>query len=274
MGIELKNNSTQALGNSIVWILFVAYIVLSQVVIQFFNIELSRLSGIIVIIPVFLMLAVKCITSEGKIRFEFSYYHKYILFFGLFCILSSMWAQSSELSISKGIDIIETAIIMMIISICFKNTDTVDQLLKGIMWAFYIIVLYEIIFYGRDYFVQTIEDSYRLSSEFLNSNTLGMCASFAVVINLYLILSKKIAVWTFALNIVCVFVIAASGSRKALVSLCLGPFFYFLTRSFRKPLFFVKLLIAVPIIAIIVYQILQLPMFNGIMERTGDLVNP
>lgn len=270
---RVENNLTQALGNSIVWILFVAYIVLSEVVLQLFNIETSRLSGIIVIVPVFLMLAIKSITSGGKIGFEFSYYHKYILFFGLFCILSSMWSQSSELSISKGIDIIEIAIIMMVISICFRNTDTVDQLLKGIMWAFYIIVLYEIIFYGRDYFVQTIEESSRLSSEFLNSNTLGMCASFAVIINLYLILSKKIAVWTFAWNIVCVFVIAASGSRKALVSLCLGIFLYFFTRSFRKPFPFVKLLIAIPIITIIVYQILQLSLFNGIMERTGDLVN-
>ena len=141
---RVENNLTQALGNSIVWILFVAYIVLSEVVLQLFNIETSRLSGIIVIVPVFLMLAIKSITSGGKIGFEFSYYHKYILFFGLFCILSSMWSQSSELSISKGIDIIEIAIIMMVISICFRNTDTVDQLLKGIMWAFYIIVLYEI----------------------------------------------------------------------------------------------------------------------------------
>ena len=65
---RVENNLTQALGNSIVWILFVAYIVLSEVVLQLFNIETSRLSGIIVIVPVFLMLAIKSITSGGKIQ--------------------------------------------------------------------------------------------------------------------------------------------------------------------------------------------------------------
>ena len=262
--------------NPLVWFLFVIYIVLTNIVTQLFNMEASRISGIILLAPIFFMIVVFVLCSHGIIRVEFSYFHTYILVFGFFCLASSLWAQSPELAISKGIDIIEIFIIMLIVSICFQQVDSVDSILKAIMWGYYAVILYEIVFYGWDYFVTVMKESTRVTSELLNSNTLGMCAAFAIMINLYLLLSKKISLWTVTLLFFGMVVVIASGSRKALVSLFLGIFFFFLVRSLRKdqqtlPLF--RFLIALPVVAFIGYQILRLPIFSGIMKRMEGMFN-
>lgn len=262
--------------NPLVWFLFVIYIVLTNIVTQLFNMEASRISGIILLAPIFFMIVVFVLCSHGIIRVEFSYFHTYILVFGFFCLASFLWAQSPELAISKGIDIIEIFIIMLIVSICFQQVDSVDSILKAIMWGYYAVILYEIVFYGWDYFVTVMKESTRVTSELLNSNTLGMCAAFAIMINLYLLLSKKISLWTVTLLFFGMVVVIASGSRKALVSLFLGIFLFFLVRSLRKnqqtlPLF--RFLIALPVVAFIGYQILRLPIFSGIMKRMEGMFN-
>ena len=262
--------------NPLVWFLFVIYIVLTNIMTQLFNMEASRISGIILLAPIFFMIVVFVLCSHGIIRVEFSYFHTYILVFGFFCLASSLWAQSPELAISKGIDIIEIFIIMLIVSICFQQVDSVDSILKAIMWGYYAVILYEIVFYGWDYFVTVMKESTRVTSELLNSNTLGMCAAFAIMINLYLLLSKKISLWTVTLLFFGMVVVIASGSRKALVSLFLGIFLFFLVRSLRKnqqtlPLF--RFLIALPVVAFIGYQILRLPIFSGIMKRMEGMFN-
>lgn len=274
LNIRMKDGKKTV--NPVVWILFVGYIVLSQVVTQLFNMEASRLSGLILMTPIISMLLVTIMVGGGRIRLEFSYYHQYILLFGLFCFLSSLWAQSSQLAIDKGVDIIEILIIMIVISACFQNIDSIDPFLKAIMWAYYAIILYEILFYGWGYFIQIMKDSSRVSSEFLNSNTLGMCASFAMIINVYLVLSKKISKLTLALVILGIVVIAASGSRKAFVSLLIGLFLYFLIRSLRtnrRTLPLIRFLLALPLAIFILYLVLQLPIFSGIMERVEGMVN-
>lgn len=262
--------------NPVVWFLLVIYIVLSNIVTQLFNLEASRLSGIILLAPILLMIVTFVFVSRGKLRIKLTYYHRYILAFGVFCLISSFWAQSPQLAISKGIDIIEVFAIMVIVSICFQQENSIDAILKAVMCGYYAVIVYEIAFYGWDYFVMVIKDSTRVSSEFLNSNTLGMCASFAIVINLYLLLSKKIPVWTTALAFLGVVVVFASGSRKALLSLFLGIFLYLMVRSFRKnqrTLHLLRFLIVLPIAVFVVYQILQLPIFSGMMERMEGMLN-
>ena len=222
------------------------------------------------------MIVAFVLISRGRIYIKFTYYHKYILAFGMFCLASSFWAQSPQLAISKGMDILEIFIIMMSVSICFQKENSIDSILKAVMWGYYAVIVYEIAFYGWDYFVMVMKDSTRVSSEFLNSNTLGMCASFAIVINLYFLLSKKISVWTTALAFLGVVVVFASGSRKALVSLFLGIFLYLMVRSFRKnqrTLPLLRFLIVLPIAVFVVYQILQLPIFSGMMGRMEGMLN-
>lgn len=271
----IREKELQKKVNPAIWVLLVVYIVLSQIVTQLFDVEASRISGIILMVPIVMMLIVTVIMSHWKVKITLTKYHKYILFWGLFCLLSSIWAESPELALSKGVDIIEIFIIMFIVSFCIQDNDSVDTILKAIMWAYYAIIIYEILFYGWDYFVLIMKDSSRVSSEFLNSNTLGMCASFAIVINIYLVLSKKISLWSLALAVISIVVIAASGSRKALLALIAGVFLLFLFRGLRKNqrnLPFLKFLIGLPIVIFIAYLIFQMPMFSGIMERIEGMI--
>lgn len=273
---KLITNRARLKGSQIMWIALVMYIALSNIVNQLFGIEASRLSGILVLMPVLIMLAVKVLSSRGKVIFRFTYYHLYILLFGLFCLASSLWAQSPELSMSKGIDIIEIFVIMCIISICYPRQDSVEAILKAVMVGYYIVVFYEILFYGWSYFITVMQDSVRVSSDYLNANVLGMCAAVAIFINLYLLIAKKLPVWTIALMVVSVVVIFASGSRKALVVLFLGIFLYWLFYSLRKRQrvrSLLRFLIALPILVLILYRLLQLPMFAGLMERMEGLLN-
>lgn len=262
--------------NPVIWFLLVIYIVLSNIVTQLFNLEASRLSGIILLAPILLMIVTFVFVSRGKLRIKFTYYHSYILAFGIFCLISSFWAQSPQLAISKGIDIIEVFVIMVIVSICFQQENSIDSILKAVMFGYYVVIVYEIAFYGWDYFVMVMKDSTRVTSEFLNSNTLGMCASFAIIINLYLVLSKRIPLWTMILAFFGAVVVFASGSRKALFSLFIGVLLYLMVRSFRKDqrtLPFLRFLIAVPIVIILIYNVLQLPIFAGMMNRVEGMLN-
>ena len=276
MRIKVKSKISIGETNPVAWACFAAYIVLSLIVTQIFSIQASRLAGIIILIPIALMLLSVLVTSNGKITVEFSSYHLYILTFGVFCLASSLWAESPRLAISKGVDIIEILIIMMIVSFCFQKGDIIDPLLKSIMWAYYFVIIFELVFYGWNYFVQIMRDASRLTSDTINSNTIGMCASFAMIINLHMIATKKVPIWTLVLVIVGVVVVSASGSRKALSSLIIGIFLYFFFRSLRKnqrTLPFIRFLITLPILILVTYKVLQLPMFNGIMERFRGMIS-
>ena len=263
-------------ADAIVWILLVIYIVFYFISRQLFGIPVSTLNVLIIMMPILLMLAVVLANNGGRIDIRPSFYHFYVLLFGVFCLASALWAREPSFALSKGELIFEAFIIMTVVSVCFqkRGEDGVDSLLKAVTWAYYIVVIYELLYYGWNYFIQVMSNSERFTSEFVNSNILGMCASFAVIINIYLVVTQKTPVWTLVFAVLAILMVAASGSRKALISIFLGVLFFFFMKSLgsgKSGEVFIRLLLTILAFLIAVYIAVQLPMFSGVMKRIKDM---
>lgn len=271
----IKKKSYADYMNLAMWYCFLAYIILSETVTQLFALESGRLSGLILIMPIIVMLLIAILAYGGRFQIKYTYYYGHILLFASFCILSALWAENSSLALSKGFDILEIFCIMLAVNICFHKMDSVETILKALMWGYYFIVIYEIIFYGWNYFLIVMKSSYRINSEYINSNTLGMCAAFAIIINLFLLVMKKTSLLTCPFVGISTIIIAASGSRKALILLVLGIlafiFMYCVRSNSRIPIF-IKGFLLLPIIILVGYQILQLPIFNEVLNRMHGLI--
>ena len=102
-----------------------------------------------------------------------------------------------------------------------------------------------------------------------------MCASYAVVINLYYVLSdRKVRIWDI-LVIPSIAVLAVSGSRKALVVCVAGVFGVFILKNWngKKALkSFLKVSLVIIVLTALVFTVSRLPAFRGINARMMELI--
>ena len=126
------------------------------------------------------------ISNAGFLTLKFDSYNFYLILFCGFCYLSSTWAYVGNYSIKNANIILEVVFAMTIFHFVFSNESDIRRLLKLIMWGNYCVIGYTVLKYGWGTILATIQDSgSRLSNEFLNANTIGMCAAYAVIINVF-----------------------------------------------------------------------------------------
>ena len=261
--------------HTVYWILLTAFIILLYTVGQFVGNLYSRLGGILLLSPVFGMLLWYIIHNKGVIRYHVNAYIVYMILFALFCVASSLWAADRSLALKKGIDIAETAVMMIVILSCMGGRKPVDHFLKVICAASYLVVAYEIAYYGWSYYIRVFSDSSRITSDMLNSNTLGLCVAYAIIINVYLLIYRKVGWWTAVCILIGTIVLGSTGSRKALIAMAGGVFLLFVLKSCesRDALkAFCKVFSVIAVLLIAGYFVLQLPVFSGIMNRMRGLL--
>lgn len=198
----------------------------------------------------------------------------YILAFAVYTTLSMAWATDPSLTAPAMRALYIILIMMTAVYICHYRYAKVGDLLKVMMYGGYTVVFYSILRYGWTAVRYVLSDSDRLTNELLNANTLGMCAAYAIVINFYFIIYDRIRIRDI-LMAPSLLIILASGSRKAFVIVAAGVFALLILRNMnRKDFAFSALKIAVGVVVFIVllYFLLQLPMFAGIAKRLTDMV--
>lgn len=257
----------------LIWIAITLYFVLVPLAVVIT--EDSGMGKYLLLAPLLVMMAAKIISTGGKINVGICGYDLYLLAFTLFIYASSLWADNSSFVIIKANNMVEVFIAMYIIRICLPENNRIVNLLKCLMWGSFGIVAYAIFRYGWAYITYAISSDTRIVSTIINANTLGMGAAFAMVISVFLLLYNGFNLGLIA-SIPTFFVLAASGSRKALFIFVFGIAFLFITKNlgnkdFFKSAFYVVISLVVIIIA--VYQLSKLPMFEGVNERIVGLFN-
>ena len=214
--------------------------------------------------------------NKGKIIFKIESFHILVLFFALFCFTSSLWGIRSGAAIQKGVTIVEILICMSIIYMHYAKGNTIKPLVSSIMWAGYVVVIYAIVFYGLNTIKTIISAGERLDNSFSNINSIGMLASIAIIITIYriLFLTKKITIDNIFI-VPCIVMVAASGSRKALIMVVFGIFYIVIAKYSSKNILkniFIWIVLGI-ILFFIFYWASTLPMFEGIIGRMESLTN-
>lgn len=223
-----------------------------------------------------------CGINHGKVTFRFTpFITLNILFIG-FVLSSSLWAINISDSVIMARTLMRVFVCAYMVYITYLNTPELDEsvLLKAVMWAGYIVALYSLAFYGLDnIIVAGSSSSLRVDTEFANVNTIGIACALSCVIqiNLKYLRPKEHFFPSALLMIPSIVVIAATQSRKALVFLIAGALGYAFVKAQKssKPAFvkFVKILFWVFILALVLYGVLQLDIFDGIRERMVGMLN-
>lgn len=214
--------------------------------------------------------AVAVFKTRFKIEIWKSTYYIYILAFAAFCYLSSAWAIQPRICIGKGNTIIEILLLMFVICMFIKKQkDPIDLLLQIIMWGGLLIVVYSISFYGLSGLKKVFESEGRLDNSLININNIGMSAAYSILICVYYVIYDKPRLWNICI-LPCVIMLAASGSRKAIVIVIIGAVMLFVMKNMNnknalKSMFKTTIVLLLLTIAFLV--LLQLPIFADIKRR-------
>ena len=215
------------------------------------------------------------VTNGFNIHFHFGIYHYYILTIGIFCLFSSLWADVPSYAIEKGITLLELLIIFSLLYSVYYGCDS-ERLLICIKWAGFLLALYTIGFVGLSNLEDIVGEEGRLENSFANVNTIGMCCSTSVLIAFFFGRLKRNIIDIF-MCIPTLYIIAASGSRKALVMLIFGILFIIFyqykesnSTSFQNKLF--NVLGTLFILGILAVILLKLGIFGGSLSRMEGMI--
>ncbi len=211
-----------------------------------------------------------------KYRFVFGTYSGIIMLFTIYTLMSSTWAQSTSDAISMGITLLEISLMIFVLFNCYRtNEQNVHDILTVIKWASFIITVYSIFYYGIDTLIMMSEADLRLENAYTNVNTIGMLASIATLIQFdEMVVNKKIKL-TGLLCVPMVAVLALTQSRKAFVILLLGVFLILIFRNIDSNNFFktmLRVIFTIAIVGFVLYFVLSLPIFSGLMSRMDGLI--
>ena len=216
-----------------------------------------------------------CYVLQNKwiICFKMCSYHYFILSFVALCYLSAIWAQNPSYAIEKGFTILQILICTTVLYLYYSKKESVSPLIDIVMWGGYVVTFYTIIFTGIDTIRYAMVAGERLGNTFSNINSIGMVSAIAVVIAFYKFIFVKKSLHII-LTVPCVFMVAMTGSRKALALLGVGILLLLLFKYAKGNPFIVAfklLFIGIIVVALILY-LLTLPMFSVIAERMEGLV--
>ncbi len=230
---------------------------------------------IITLASLLVLLFFHLLYENGRFRFRFTFFQGAQLLFACFCAASMLWAQKPGLTagIARGEFII--FIVISVLLFCYHGETNITQMLKILMYGGYAVVIYAVLRYGYGTVLRALADESRLEDSLINANTLGMSAAYSAVINVYFILQFRRLRIRDVLLIPSVVVLAASGSRKAIVIAVVGIFGVFILKNLNnkkalKSMF--KVIVVTVLLVIAVYELSKLPMFAVYHKRMRDLL--
>ena len=193
----------------------------------------------------------------------------YLGAFFLFCVASMTWAESSTRTFIIVRGMLMILIEMTIVFSCHYERTSIDSFLRIIMNGGYVVLAYAVLKYGWSTILNSLTEDIRISNEFLNANTLGMCAAYSIVINFYYVIYEKPRVHDL-LIIPSLIIIAASGSRKSIIIVVVGILMMVVLKNLQNKRFMQNLLKGtLGLVAAIgmIFALSRLPAFDILRNR-------
>ncbi len=261
MKIQIKKDNRML--DNLIWLFTVLYLVLVCVL-------STDSTGSIVMFgcagAVFLLSAIK---TRGKVQIRVSRYHLYCLTFGVYALMSALWAMTPGRAQEQAFTILKLLLCMALMYIYYQQETNIWRLYDAIRWSGFAVSVYTILHVGVSAMAAVLLSGKRLEVYFSNINSVGIMAAFAVVITFYELFFQRVNVLALLMLIPCAFVIAASGTRKAVLIILMGCciLLYYRYKSKNALKTAMRILVIGMIVILAISVISSLPMFSGITER-------
>ena len=225
-----------------------------------------------------LIFGLLALRNNFKIEVKIESFHRRILLFILYAACSSIWSYTPYLAIRKAVTITEILICMSVLYIYYSGYDSLSDLYTILMISGFIVVIYSFYRYGIANILLVLSRGDRLDEIFSNVNSIAMIVSVAIIAFIYKVLFEKMHIFSICvcccMSVLGIVIIAATGSRKALVILVLGGVLLFSVR-FKSKNFLITVLEVFTVIVVMYFVLSQLrnvEMFKGIVDRMDGLV--
>lgn len=228
-------------------------------------------------ILLFITAAIAClllVKNSGRVPLYWHSFHTCVFVFAFFCFLSYMWSISPTETLIKTSTILQLLICMSVLYIHFVRQKSITPLLDIIMWGGYLLTLFAFWFYGIDTIKRVVLSAGRLDNTFSNVNNIGMLAALSAVITISKILFGKFKAY-YLLALANILLVAACGSRKALVLFIVGTgAVVFLRYSAKNWIVSLLRYAVLGVILVVAFKLLlELPIFDGVNRRMEMLFN-
>ena len=268
----MKLNIT-AIADRMIWFITLIFLVLSLTI--SFALGDANYGAYVLFVCLFGLIICYLIREQGVIKFRLTWMHGYMLLFIGACYLSTINAIEPSVALSRSFDIVKIFFMLIILYMCYQDKKSVDTLLKIGMWTGYIVCFYTVYFYGLDYFITVLSSSARIANDALNANTVGLLGANAIVMTLYYMLYDRPRWWNI-IALPTLGILAATGSRKALVFVVVGTVLLFVFKSLRSANVvnsIAKIIGSLLALTIVGVAVLQLPMFSEVLDRMSSMVD-
>ena len=177
-----------------------------------------------------------------RVSIKYAPFHIYLVLFCVFCYVSGFWAENAAYAHTKCVDMISVLLITTILAWCYQNSDSIEALLKLIMWLGFLLTLYAYMYFGIGNIILMVTTGIRISNDAINANTLGEMCAYAILINFYYIVkTKRIPIYSI-FSVFSLIMLAATSSRKAILILVIGILGYLIIKNHSEKIFLKKLL--------------------------------
>lgn len=184
--------------------------------------------------------------------------------------VSYFWALYPSVAFEQFKTQFQLLILFLLVFYFFRSEDHLDDYLKAIYYAGFIMAGYAIFAYGLSGIVLRMLSGVRVGSLIGNENSFGMVFSRATLVAFGYYLSKR-RPWYLIVMAVMIFFAFSSGSRKAILIILVGVLgivvFYF---GFKRVW---KLFLCLCLIAVAVYFVMSLPFMSSAAQRLVDSLN-
>lgn len=204
-----------------------------------------------------------------KVKIRFDAYFFLNISFIFFVALTSLWAINAESTLIMARTLVRVFVCAYAVYLYFVTEKDMYRLLRILMWAGYVVAIYTLTFYGVDNLLKAGRgDSQRVQNSFSNINSIAQTCALSCMIQANEFFEKRNRI-TCIFLIPALIVIAATQSRKALMLLIMGVFVAFIVKNQNESLIkkTIKILFGCIIAGILVYFLLQLEIFSGVLQR-------
>ena len=155
-----------------------------------------------------------------------------------------------------------------------KEKDAHDKILKSLYVAGIVLLIYSIFIYGiMDVIkIMEVESNVRLGKEINQENSFGiMNATTTIVAFSYLLYKRKYKAFHSVMIVLSFFFAMASGSRKAVLMICIGAAILILKKY--KLRYAHRAIARGMILLIVLLFVINLPIFDSINSRLEGMIN-
>lgn len=232
--------------------------------------EMSSFGSVFLAITSVFIFLLAAFQDRGRIRVKLDAFHLFVLVFAFFCFASGIWAWNAGYAFEKGLTILELFVCFSMVYYYYRKKQSVDLLISAVMWGCFAVMGYSILALGWSNVLVAVQNEARLAAGFTNTNSLSLIIALAFILSVYRIQTRGIKLWNLLL-IPAVVLIAALGSRKALILVVLGVSLLYLTNDVgSKKQIWLKILRAILVI-VIIFLVLRLiavsSLFSGLNNR-------